>query len=117
MSLVFLLVLPEIGWWRVKPSAPAMTSYLAMWGLFTFIMFIGTLKLNRALQVVFLSLAILFWLLAIAEITGNGTWKIIAGIEGIFCGFSAIYTALAQVLNEVYGKVVWPIGPVKKPVS
>ena len=38
----------------------------------------------------------------------------IAGYEGIFCGASAIYTGLAQVLNEVYGKVVWPLGPVKK---
>jgi len=34
----------------------------------------------------------------------------ITGIEGIFCGLSAIYAALAQVLNEVYGKTVWPLG-------
>jgi succinate-acetate transporter protein len=34
--------------------------------------------------------------------------------EGLVCGFAAIYTGLAQVLNELYGKVVLPIGPVKK---
>jgi succinate-acetate transporter protein len=81
-----------------------------MWGLFTFFMYIGTLKLNRALQVVFLSLVILFWLLALSHITGSSAIGIIAGWEGIFCGLSAIYAAMAQVLNEVYGKVVLPLG-------
>lgn len=36
----------------------------------------------------------------------------LAGYEGIICGLSAIYTGLAQVLNEVYKKVVAPVGPV-----
>jgi hypothetical protein len=37
-----------------------------------------------------------------------------AGWVGLFCGASAIYTGLAQVLNEVYDKTVWPLGPVAK---
>ena len=41
-----------------------MAAYLAMWGLFTGVMFIATLRLNRALQVVFVTLTILFFLLA-----------------------------------------------------
>ena len=85
-----------------------------MWGLFTAIMFIGTLKLNRALQVIFGSLTILFFLLAISDATGSTSIKIAAGIEGIACGFSAIYTGLAQVLNEIYGRIIWPIWPVKR---
>ena len=40
--------------------------------------------------------------------------KIIAGYEGIFCGLSAFYAAIAQVLNEVYGRVVLPVGPVAR---
>jgi hypothetical protein len=36
------------------------------------------------------------------------------GYEGIFCGFSAIYAGLAQVLNELYGRVILPLGPVMK---
>jgi succinate-acetate transporter protein len=83
-----------------------------MWGLFTLIMFVGTLKLNRALQVVFLSLTVLFFLLCIKEAGGSVVVGKIAGWEGIICGLSAVYAGLAQVLNEVYGKVVWPIGPV-----
>ena len=37
-----------------------------------------------------------------------------AGWVGLFCGASAVYAGLAQVLNEVYGKTVWPLGPVVK---
>jgi len=85
-----------------------------MWGIFTFVMFFATLKLNRALQFIFLSLAILFWLLAIGDATGNAGITMLAGWEGIICGASAIYTGLAQVLNEYYGRTVWPIWPVKK---
>ncbi len=92
-----------------------MAAYLVMWGLFTAVMFIGTLRLNRALQVVFGSLTILFFLLAIGDFTGaSAGFKHATGYEGIFCGFSAIYAGLAQVLNEVFGKTVLPLGPVKK---
>ena len=112
LSLVALLVLPKLGW-AAAPEKYAMTAYLFFWGLFTLVMFFGTLKLNMALQIVFGSLAILFFLLAIADLTESSAVKLIAGIEGIFCGMSAIYTGLAQVLNEVYGRVVAPLGPVK----
>ena len=87
-----------------------MAAYLAMWGIFTAVMFIGTLKTNRALQFVFGSLTILFFLLAIGDITGNSTITVIAGYEGILCGLSAIYAGLAQVLNEMYKKTVAPLG-------
>jgi len=112
LSLVFLLLMPKYGWWE-GPSTEALVAYFFMWGLFTFFMFIGTLKLNRALQVVFLTLTILFWLLAIRDYTGSAIIATITGYEGILCGFTAIYAAFAQVWNEVYGKTVLPIGPVK----
>jgi succinate-acetate transporter protein len=111
LTLVVLLLMPKLGWWQ-GPAIPAMATYLVMWGIFTTVMFIGTLKLNRALQFVFFSLAVLFFLLAIGDATQNGMIKTVAGYEGIICGLSAIYAALAQVLNEVYGKVIIPIWPV-----
>jgi succinate-acetate transporter protein len=64
LSLVGLLVMPEIGWGSANENA-AMVAYLFMWGLFTAVMFVGTLRLNRALQFVFASLAVLFFLLAL----------------------------------------------------
>jgi len=112
LTLVGLLVMPNIKWADAADSK-AMAAYLFMWGLFTLVMFIGTLRLNRALQFVFCSLAILFFLLALGDYTGIKAITTVAGYEGVICGFSAIYTGLAQVLNEVYGRVVLPIGPVK----
>ena len=113
LSLVALIVLPKFGW-APKTDDTAMAAYLAMWGLLTAVLFIGTLRLNRALQVVFATLTILFFLLAIGDYTNASPgFKQFTGYEGIFCGFSAIYTGLAQVINEVYGRVVWPLGPVK----
>ena len=114
LSLVALILLPKLGW--ASPSNDtAMAAYLAMWGLFTGVMFIGTLRLNRALQIVFATLTILFFLLAIGDFTAAGPgFKHFTGYEGIFCGFSAIYAGLAQVLNELFGKTVLPLGPVAK---
>jgi succinate-acetate transporter protein len=111
LSLVGLIVIPSLGW-IPKPSEASMAAYLGMWGLFTFLLFFGTLKLNRALQFVFGSLTILFVLLAISDGTGNKDLGKFAGYEGIICGASAIYTGVAQVLNELYGRTVLPIGPV-----
>jgi hypothetical protein len=113
LSLVAMLVLPKLNL-AVATDATAKSAYLAMWGLFTAVMFIGTFRLNRALQVIFGSLTILFFLLAIGDITENAKLLRFAGFEGLFCGFSAIYAGLAQVLNEVYGKTVLPLGVQKK---
>ena len=125
LSLVTLIVLPKIVTGShvdgtvpipgiVDTTSDALAAFLALWGVFTAVMFVGTFKLNRALQVVFGSLTLLFFLLVIAKHSGNESIEHIAGYEGIFCGFAAIYTGLAQVLNEVHGKTVWPLGVVNK---
>jgi hypothetical protein len=113
LSLVGLLVLPKMGWGEAT-DATAKGVYLILWGIFTLVMFCGTLKINRALQVVFGTLTILFFLLGIADIAGSSVLTKIGGWEGLVCGASAMYAGLAQILNDVYGKVVWSIGPVKK---
>ena len=113
LLLVALLLMPKVGL-GTATSEGAMAAFFFMWGLFTLVMFIGTLKLNKALMFVFGSLTLLFFLLCLRDATGSAVIGKIAGYEGIICGFSAIYAALAQVLNEVYGRIVWPIGPVVK---
>ena len=112
LSLVTLIVLAKLGW-GAPSDETAMAAYLAIWGVFTAVMFVGTLRLNLALQVVFGSLAILFFLLAIGDFTGaSAGFKHATGYEGVFCGLSAMYAGLAQVLNELFGKSVLPLGPV-----
>jgi succinate-acetate transporter protein len=118
-SLVLLLVLPKTAIFTGlnTPTETAMAAYFFMWGLFTFVMFFGTLKTNRALQFVFMSLAILFFLLVARELTANMvlydfiTVNTVVGVEGVICGLSAVYLALAEVLNEAHKKTVLPIHP------
>jgi succinate-acetate transporter protein len=116
LSLVGLLVMPKLGW-VAAASEKGMIAYLIMWGIFTLLLFIGTLKISRALQFVFATLTILFFLLALGDATGNAGIKTFTGYEGILCGASAIYTGAATLLNEVYGRTVLPVGLVNKPKS
>jgi succinate-acetate transporter protein len=119
-SLVGLIVLPGISVFGtiLKADSTAMAAYFFMWGVFTFAMFFGTLKANRVLQFVFMSLAILFFMLTIREITSNPvlfgtvTFNTITGIEGVICGLSAVYLAIAEVLNEAHRRTILPICPV-----
>jgi uncharacterized protein len=114
LTLVALVLLPKTSLGVAATDGTAMAAYLGVWGLFTFALFIGTLRLNRALQFVFITLVILFFLLAVADGTGHPEITKFAGYEGLVCGLSAIYAGVAVVLNEVYGRVVLPLGPVAK---
>jgi succinate-acetate transporter protein len=109
ISLVALIVMPRFG---IADAADknAMAAYLFIWGLFSIVLFIATLKMNRALMLVFFALVVLFILLGLGDATGNTTITRIAGYEGILCGLGAIYLGAAQILNEVYGRKVLPIG-------
>ncbi|MCM0147208.1 acetate uptake transporter [Photobacterium galatheae] len=108
LTLVGLIVMPKMG----LPASPAkfMGCYLLLWGIFTAFLFIGSLNYPRAKQFVFASLTILFFLLAARDFTGSKLIGTIAGFEGILCGASAIYFAMAQVLNHEFGRTILPIG-------
>jgi len=114
LSLVVIVVLPMTSFGAtLKPDGPAMGWYLALWGLFTLMMFIGTLRLICILKVIFLSLTILFFLLAIGKFWPNESLEHFTGYEGIFCGLSAFYAGMAAVINEVHGKDILPTGAKK----
>jgi uncharacterized protein len=108
LTLVGLIFMSKWGWITATTKG-SLATYLLVWGIFTLLLFIGTLKLNRALQFVFATLTILFFLLAIGNYTENESIIKFAGYEGIICGSSAIYTGIANLLNEVYGRKVLPL--------
>lgn len=116
ISLVALWLLPGISFLSNSLYAGTtekgfMAWYFCMWGFFTMMMFVGTLKKNCSLSFIFGSLFILFYLLALRDwgyITGDAA-KLI-GYEGIICGLSAIYLAMAEVINESFGRTILPIG-------
>jgi succinate-acetate transporter protein len=82
--------------------------YLLLWGIFTFYMWIGTLKLGGALQLVFLALWLTFVVLAIGAFAGSSGITHVGGYLGLITAILAGYTSAAQVLNEVYGRTVLP---------
>jgi succinate-acetate transporter protein len=94
LTLVGLILMAKWEW--ITPTTKsALATYLLVWGIFTGLLFVGTLKLNRALQFVFASLTLLFFLLAIGNYTDNEQLLRIAGYEGIIC---------------VYKKDILPLG-------
>lgn len=113
LTLVALIAIPKFGW--VPPASESgMVAYFIMWGIFTGLLFLGTLRISASLQFIFATLTILFFLLALGEYSGNTFLKTFTGYEGIICGGSAIYTGAGALLNEVYGKTVLPLGLVVK---
>jgi len=87
-----------VGWW------------LFMWGVFTFIMWLGSLALNRAVQLIFLALWITFFLLAAGEWTANAGLHAAGGYVGLLTAVLAFYLAAADVINETHGRTMLPVG-------
>jgi len=110
MALALMVILEDTEVVEPVPKN-GLSVFLCAWGLFTGYMTIGTLKISHALQMVFGTLTILFFLLAWGE--HNETVMKVAGWEGILCAASALYASAAQVINESWGRYVLPLGLVK----
>lgn len=108
LSLVSIWVLPKLGL-TAETCEAFMGWYLFLWGVFTLFMFIATFRAVVALRVVFGSLTLLFFLLAIRDWSGSELIGQAAGWVGIFCGSSAIYLAAAEVLNEQFDRTILPM--------
>lgn len=99
--LFFAKAVPEsfVGW------------YLFVWGVFTFYMWIATLRANVALMLVFLALWITFVLLALGAWGAGGFFTTLGGYAGLITAIFAFYLSAAEVINEAYGHTVLPVGP------
>ena len=105
-SLVLIWVNPFTGAGIEAASKVAMGYYLLLWGIFTFFMFSGTLKHNRATQVVFGSLTVLFILLALGDFTLATTHR--ARVD---------YIALSNEISHFLGEETVEISSVHKDTS
>lgn len=87
----------------------SMGFYLLLWAIFTGFMFIGTLKHNKISQIIFGSLTVLFLLLSIGDFSNSEIITTIAGYVGIICGLSAVYSAVGQIVNNEFQRVIFPL--------
>ena len=95
---------------NMKPedAAGAVGTFLLAWGIFTFYMWIATLKHPRTVMIIFLLLWITFLLLAVAEYSGNGTIKQVGGLVGLLTAIAAWYASARAVINDSFGREVLP---------
>jgi succinate-acetate transporter protein len=90
----------------------ALGLYLLAWGIFTAIMFVGTLRNNFALIGVFGFLTLTFLSLAIGHLSGTSGLLTLGGYLGIVTAILAWYTALAGLLNSSKSVFTLPVGPI-----
>jgi len=83
---------------------------LMLWGFLTFYLWIASLKANKATNLVFIFLAITFFLLGIGDISGAVIITNAGGLMGIVTAATAWYVSAAVVINEGLGKQVLPLG-------
>jgi succinate-acetate transporter protein len=95
------------GWLKAPPSV-AGGAVLLVWGLFTFLLWIVSFRLSKAVWSIFLLLTITFFLLAAGDF-GHATGKL-GGDLGLLTGFDALYVAFVEILNATAGRIVLPLG-------
>jgi len=80
-------------------NANGLGFFLAMWSFYTFIMFIGAMRLHTALALLFLTLLLGFIGLTIFEFSGIGAFRTLAAWDLIVTALIAWYT-MAHVIFE-----------------
>ena len=108
ISFASLLLLPALGLTKA-PQAVELAAFLSVWGIFAGGLFICSLKMHRVLQITLLAVIILVVLLVIAQLTGNSLIQNIGGLAGLVAGGLELYIGMGQVINEVYGKRIFPV--------
>jgi hypothetical protein len=100
------------GWLKAPPAAAGGT-ILLVWGLFTFLLWIVTFRLSKAVWSIFLLLTITFFLLAWGDFGysfGTVTCGQIGGWFGLATGLDALFVAFVEVLNATANRTVIPLG-------
>jgi hypothetical protein len=92
-------------------AAAAVGLYLIAWAIFTTYMFFASLRTTGAVALVFLLLAITFFLLGIGEANESKGLVEVGGWAGILTAAAAWYASFAAVINSTFGRTVLPVVP------
>lgn len=103
MALVAVAVMTHTGI-APAPSSSATAACLGLWSLISAAMFLGALRLNLMLRVLFALLTLSFVLLALGHAVELAPLKLVAGYGGMFTGALAVGAGLVRVFKEVYGR-------------
>ncbi|CAC9439114.1 conserved hypothetical protein [Leishmania infantum JPCM5] len=115
LSLVCVWMLPNTAAGTSKLVDPAseyfVGVYLFLWGIFSFVMLLCTIRMNLAIFLVFLTVTLLFLMLGCSSMASSAVGLRAAGYEGIICGSLALYLAFAEILNEMWDRTILPVIP------
>jgi hypothetical protein len=103
--------LPSIKGASENDVSHAVAVYLLVWTIFTFYMFIASLRTTGAIAGVFLFLALTFLALCIADFAGSTGWTKLGGWLGLITAAIAWYASFAGVTNFTFKKTVMPVFP------
>ncbi len=108
ISFATLLILPVLG--LAKAPAPIeLAAFLSVWGIFAVGLFICTLKMPKVIQATLLAVVVMIFLLVAAQLTASSLIFNLGGVVGIIAGALGLYIGIGQVINEVHGKIIFPI--------
>jgi len=88
--------------------------YLIAWGIFTSYMFIASLRTTGAIALVFILLAVTYFLLGIGNANGSDSLVKAGGWVGLATAIAAWYASFAAVTNATFGRLVLPVIPLRR---
>jgi uncharacterized protein len=88
--------------------------YLIAWGIFTSYMFIASLRTTGAVALVFILLAVTFFVLGIGNARASDTLIKAGGWLGLATAAAAWYASFAAVTNATFGRTVIPVMPLNR---
>ncbi|MCL2141294.1 MAG: acetate uptake transporter [Methanimicrococcus sp.] len=99
LSFAFILIAPfELA----QAGDFSVGLYLLLWGILGLFLLLGTLKIGtKMLIVIFTLLVLTFFVTAAAHIIDLHILALVSGFCAFLLGSSALYTAIAIVLNEI----------------
>jgi succinate-acetate transporter protein len=88
--------------------------YLIAWGIFTAYMWVASFRTTVAVNLVFLTLAITFFVLGIGQAASSHTVIKAGGWIGIATAIIAWYASFAGVTNSTFGRTILPVRPLMR---
>ncbi|MCW3021582.1 MAG: hypothetical protein JWR30_904 [Conexibacter sp.] len=88
--------------------------YLIAWGIFTLYMFVASLRTTAAIAAVFLLLTATFIALGIGDAGGHKSITHLGGWIGLATAAAAWYASFAAVTNSTFGRIVLPVGSLRR---
>jgi succinate-acetate transporter protein len=107
--IIVTIVLAPVTGIAGTESPEAMAVLFFLWGIYSAYLTIGTIGTNRVTQLTFVALTAVLFLLASSEALVSADARLAAGCIGVLAGALAVYSAMAQVLNETIGRELIPL--------